>query len=83
MNARIDRAETIFLGPLASPEAERRTALAYAGAEAWRQRMLARLREATLGWVERLRARAELAGLTDRELADIGIARSDIHRVTR
>ena len=83
MNARIDRAETVFLGPLASPEAERRTALAYAGAEAWQARMLARLHEATVGWLERVRARRELAGLTDRELADIGITRGDIDSVTR
>jgi uncharacterized protein YjiS (DUF1127 family) len=47
------------------------------------QRVVARLREATFGWFERARARAELARLTERELADIGITRGDIHRVTR
>ena len=35
-----------------------------------------------LGWPARLRARAELSALSNRELADIGLTRGDIDRVT-
>jgi len=77
MNARIDRAETVFLGPFDSATAERRTALAFAGAADWS----ARLRQTLFGWVETLRTRAALGALNDRELADIGLTRGDIDRI--
>jgi uncharacterized protein YjiS (DUF1127 family) len=77
MNARIDRAETVFLGPFNAASSERRTALAFAGAEDWS----ARLRQTLFGWVETLRTRAALGALNDRELADIGLTRGDIDRV--
>ena len=83
MNARIDRAETVFLGSLASPEAERHAALAFAGGQAWQGRLVARVQDAVYGWLERSRARRELNRLTDHELADIGMTRGDIDRVLR
>jgi uncharacterized protein YjiS (DUF1127 family) len=81
MNVRIDRAETVFLGSFASPRSERHADLAFAGGEAWQQRVLARVRDTLYGWAERSRARRELAALTDHELADIGLNRGDIDRV--
>ena len=34
-------------------------------------------------WQRYRRSVRELAGLTDRELGDIGVSRSDIHRIAR
>ena len=81
MNARIDRAETVFLGSMATPKTERRAALAFAGGQAWEARVFALARDAVFGGVERSRARRDLNLLTDHELADIGMTRGDIDRV--
>ena len=77
MNARIDRAETVFFGPFDPATSGQRTALGFAGTEAWQNR----LRQMLFGWVDTLRTRAELGALNDRELADMGLTRGDIDRV--
>lgn len=44
--------------------------------------LLARCRDALLEWRKRGKLRAELDGLSDRELLDIGIARGELDYVT-
>jgi uncharacterized protein YjiS (DUF1127 family) len=74
--------------PELTPEQERVRALRRAAAEAYQAglaratgQVLARLGDTFFGWVRRARIRAELESLTDHELADIGLTRSDIDRV--
>lgn len=89
MHARLNRAEAAYLLPATlSPAEERLRSLRIAAAEAHQAmlrrtatRLLARVGDALLGWVRRAQVRAELASMTDHELADIGIARGDIDRV--
>ena len=89
MDARLTQAESAYLVPVApSVERERAMALRMAASKAYRASLLraatgllARLGDALFGWVERARIRAELTSLSDRELADIGLARGDIGRV--
>lgn len=45
--------------------------------------LLRKLWQAVAGWRERAALRAELAGLSDMELADIGLVRSDIEAVVQ
>ena len=66
------------LSALESVAAERR-AIRPHGFAAWLRSLPARFVE----WVERQRAEAELSALSDRELADIGLHRSEIRRVVR
>jgi uncharacterized protein YjiS (DUF1127 family) len=90
MDARLTRAEAAYLLPLpTTPELERARALRLEAAEASQAaltraagRALARLGDALFGWVRRARIRAELASLSDRELADIGLTRGEIDRAT-
>ena len=58
--------------PIGAPSAVRKGGLA-----AWLSRQLA----AFLAWRADRQAAAELGSLTDRELADIGLSRSDLGRV--
>ena len=89
MDPRLLRAEAAYLLPLpASPAEERARALRLAAAEAYQsglsragQALVARLGDALFGWARRSRVRAELEALSDRELADIGVARSEIGRI--
>lgn len=89
MDARLTRAEAAYLLPLpTTPELERARALRLAAAEAYHagltqgaRQLFARVGDALFGRVRRARIRAELASLSDRELADIGLTRGDIDRV--
>ncbi|WP_431268954.1 DUF1127 domain-containing protein [Dankookia sp. P2] len=89
MDARLIQAESAYLLPLpSSPERERAVAERIAAGEAYQTsllrgvtHLLARIGDALFGWIERARLRAELASLTDRELADIGLTRGDFDRV--
>jgi uncharacterized protein YjiS (DUF1127 family) len=90
MDARLTQAESAYLVSAApSAERERAMALRMAAGKAYRASLLrgttqrlARLGDMLFGWVERARIRAELDSLSDRELADIGLSRGDIGRVT-
>jgi len=82
MDARLTQAEDAYLIP-AAPAQERDRAQHIAAAEAYQAglgRGLARLGDALFGWVQRARLRAELAALSDRDLADIGLTRGEIGR---
>jgi uncharacterized protein YjiS (DUF1127 family) len=89
MDARLTQAEAAYLLPQsADPALERTRSLRYAAGAAYEAGLvrsagqaLARLGDALFGWARRARARAELAGLTDRELADVGLTRGEIGRV--
>lgn len=89
MDARLTQAESAYLLSTApSAERERVMAQRLAAGEAHQAdlrrgaaQLLARLGKALFGWIERARIRAELNALTDRDLADIGLTRSDFGRV--
>ncbi len=88
MSARITKAEVAFLLPSPrSQVAEQVEALRLAAARAHQAALVsglrqgvARLADAVLGWPARLAAQAELRAMSDRELADMGLNRSDIAR---
>lgn len=89
MDARLTQAESAYFMPVTpSPERERAVAQRLAAGEAYQAglqrgaaRLVSRIGHALFGWVERARLRAELASLSDRDLADIGLSRGDIGRV--
>ena len=85
MDARMTKAEAALLLPLPRNFAgEQMAALREASGRASRAaawQALARVAGVVLGWPARQRLRAELAGLTDRELTDIGLTRGDLGRV--
>ena len=89
MHARNSRAEAAYLLPVTlSPAEERMRALNLAAAEAHQAALGRAFRRAAhliggalLGWVRRARVRAELASMTEHELADMGLTRGDIDRV--
>jgi uncharacterized protein YjiS (DUF1127 family) len=86
MSARITKAEVAFLmPPPRSPTAEKIDALREAAARAQAAALKASvhgffnwLGEKLLGWPARARAIAELRGLSDRDLADLGLTRGEI-----
>jgi uncharacterized protein YjiS (DUF1127 family) len=85
MDARITKAEAALLLPLPrNPAAEQIASLREAAGRANQTAVMqgfARLADLVFGWPARLRLRAELASLSERELADIGLTRGDIGRV--
>ena len=89
MDARLTQAESAYLLPVSpSPERERAVAERIAAGEAYQAgllrgatHLLARIGNVLFGWIERARIKAELSSLSDRELADIGLTRSDFDRV--
>lgn len=85
MDARMTKAEAALLLPLPrNPAAEQMAALRDAAGRANSTALmqgLARLADRILGWPARARLRAELASLSQRELVDIGLTRSEIDRV--
>ena len=87
MDARMTKAEAALLLPLPrNPAAEQMASLREAAGRANQAALvkgLARIAHAILGWPARARLRAELASLTERELADIGLTRGDLSRVAR
>lgn len=84
MDARFTKSEVACLLPT-TPMADQVEAIRLAAGRA-RDAALAQAVAAVvrrvIGWPARLRARAELSALSDRELADIGLSRGDIYRVT-
>ncbi len=82
MSARITKAEVAFLFPTARNDAaDRNEALRLAGARAHQAAVMAtlhRLADRVIGWPARARARAELSAMGARELADLGLTRSEI-----
>ncbi|SDB65622.1 DUF1127 domain-containing protein [Belnapia rosea] len=87
MDARMTKAEAALLLPLPrNPAAEQMASLREAAGRANQAALvkgLARIADAILGWPARARLRAELASLSERELADIGLTRGDLSRVAR
>ena len=89
MNARLSQADAAYALPFSTtPDQERVRAQRLAAAEAYQAGLvrslrhgLARVGDALFGWVKRARIRAELDSLSDRDLADIGLTRSDFARV--
>ena len=85
MDARMTKAEAALLLPLPrNPAADRLADLRDAAGRANDSALfqgLARLADKVFGWPARTRLRAELAALSERELVDIGLTRSDIDRV--
>lgn len=83
MDARLTKSEAAYLLP-ATPMADQVEAIRLAAGRARDAALvqgLARIADRILGWPARARARAELAALTSRELADIGLTRGEIDRV--
>jgi uncharacterized protein YjiS (DUF1127 family) len=83
MDARFTKSEVAYLLP-ATPMADQVEAIRFAAGRARDAALVqgvARAVRRVLGWPARLRARAELSALSARELADIGLTRSDIDRV--
>lgn len=84
MDARFAKSEVAYLLP-ATPMADQVEAIRFAAGRARDAALaqgVARAVRRVLGWPARRRARAELTALTNRELADIGLNRGDIDRVT-
>ena len=85
MDAHMIKAEAALLLPFPrNPAVDQRDALRDAAGRANETAMLrglAHFADRILGWPARARLRAELALLSERELIDIGLTRSDIGRV--
>lgn len=85
MDARMTKVEAALLLPLPrNLVIEQIEAVRQAASRANQAALMhgfARLADAVLGWPARLRLRTELAALSTRELADIGLTRGDIERV--
>jgi uncharacterized protein YjiS (DUF1127 family) len=83
MPAHFTKSEASYLLP-ATPVADQVEAIRLAAGrarDATAMRGVARFVDRVLGWPARIRARAELAALSERELLDIGLTRGDIARV--
>ncbi|GGC60028.1 hypothetical protein GCM10011504_42830 [Siccirubricoccus deserti] len=83
MPAHFTKSEASYLLP-ATPVADQVEAIRLAASrarDAAAMHGVARFVDRVLGWPARIRARAELAALSERELSDIGLTRGDIDRV--
>jgi uncharacterized protein YjiS (DUF1127 family) len=83
MDAHFTKTEASYLLPT-TPIADQVEVIRLAAGrarDAAAMRGVARFVDRVLGWPARVRARAELASLTERELSDIGLTRGDIDRV--